>query len=791
MKLFLILAAPLALAAGLWLRMSVPLPPETRLPLNRAALEEAARRHAATLGVDAEEAVVWVKIAEQAEARVFAVRAEEPGAVALLHPGFRAETSLHTGSTGLSLTMNPHGDLLGFDLAEESAGRPDDVPEEDMRAAAEAFVRQWLGFVKGATVSPLASSPRGRGNRFNFEIVPGTMPGARFEGFVMMRGTKPVAARIRPEFTPSFEAKYAKPTALRNTFSVAAGVVTVFFAFYALYLYRRRAREMEAPKGRVRILVLLFALLGGGQIAMNFESVADFDAPGDTLPWYTSVLAALGGGLVMAMGGVLVGAAYGSGEGEIREGFPGKMVSFDALLAGRARNRNVGRSVAAGAAAAGWALLAGALVCRWLDPRAMLLVDDGHLFSAFGKLPWIGSVLSIPLETAFALTAGLFMPLTFSLRRVRSPRLRWVVLLACAVLVTVGFGSSAFVSPARLLEFLLAVVVLVAPFFWVDLLASVTALSLYLLAMHASAVVAVAPWMTAGVLLQIGLVSVVVAVLAWQVRGGETVTEEEVKPQYARNLDQRLSMRSEISAAREAQLRLLPANPPAMAGLTLAASCAPTGDVGADFYDFFPLPDGRLVVFVASGGGLGVASALTIALAKGYLMSGLRRGDTPAATLDRLRRLLSDRLGEVAQRARFALARIDPAAGTLEVARWGDVPGVWRLRAGNGEAEELTFGHGAHGLPETRYELAPGDGLVLHTEGLVSALEDQSPAGLRAWFSGLCPHGVLEAGVLHTQVMKRLAGGNQKVLQRRLRSDLTAVTLRLEPVTALARESAA
>jgi hypothetical protein len=80
----------------------------------------------------------------------------------------------------------------------------------------------------------------------------------------MMRGTRPAAARIRPVFTSSFEAKYAKPTALRNTFSVAAGVVTVFFAFYALYLYRRRAREMEAPKGRVRLLVLLFALLGGG-----------------------------------------------------------------------------------------------------------------------------------------------------------------------------------------------------------------------------------------------------------------------------------------------------------------------------------------------------------------------------------------------------------------------------------------------------------------------------------------------------------------------------------------------
>lgn len=792
LKLIAVLGAPLALTGALWLRMSAPLPDEARLPLAREALEEAAQRHAAALGIETGEATFWLRIEEEADARIFALRAKEPGTVALLYPGFRAEASIRAGSVGLSMTLNPHGHLLGFALTQEGAEtRPDELPEKQVREAAEAFVAEWLSFAHGATVSPLAASPRGRGNRITFEVLPGAVPEARFSGFVVMQGLKPVAARLRPDFAEAFAARYKKPVALRNTFSVAAGIVVAFFAFYALYLYRRRAREQEAPRGRVRMLVLICALLGGGQIALNLESIADFDMPGDTLPWYASVLAAVGGGLVMAVGGVLVGAAYGSGEGEIREGFPGKMTSFDALLAGRARNRNVGRSVVAGAVAAGWALLAGAVAARWFEPRALALVDDGEVFAAFGRLPWMGSLIGAPLETVFALAAGLFMPLTFTLRRVRRRNWRWFVLLSCAVLVTVGFGSSAFASPMRLFEYLLAVVVLVAPFFVVDLLASVTATLLYLLAMHVSAVAALAPWMTAGAVLQIGLVSVVVAVLAWSARSGEWVAEEEVKPQYARNLEQRLSMRSEISAAREAQLRLLPASPPGVAGLTLAASCAPTGDVGADFYDFFPLPDGRVVLFVASGGGLGVASALTIALAKGYLMSSLRRGDAPAVTLERLRLLLTDRLGEVAQRARFALARIDAAAGLLEAARWGEVPAIWRLEAGSGGAEELAFAPGPHGLPEARCRLAPGDGLVFHTEGLLSALEDQSAAGLRAWFSGLCPHGVLEAGVLHALLLKRLAGGNQKELQRRLRSDLTAVTVRLEPVAALERESAA
>lgn len=789
--LLLLAAAPLALVAGVWLRMTAPLPPEVRLPASRSALEDAARRHAATLGLDAGAVAVRITPEFHDSARIYALRAAAPGVVALLNPGFVIGAGLRAGEISASIRMNPHGQLLGFDLESEELSAPPELTEEVVRAAATRFVDDWLGFAPGLTISPLARAPRGRANRFTFEVLPGDEPRARFSGSILMHGTRPLSAQLRPEFDSAFAARFGKRTALRNTISSITALVTIGLTLYALVLYRRRIREKEAPRSRVRILIIAFALLGGGHIALNFETFANVDAPGETLPWYASVLAAAGGGVLFAAGGFLAGAAYGAGEGQFREGFPGKMTSFDALLAGHSRSRNVGRSVTAGAAAAAWALLAVSLGAMVLGPRSVLLLPGPSIASSLGRLPWVSTVMDLPLGAVFVIVAGLFMPLTFALRHVRPGWRRWAILLTCTWLATGGFNDYNFVDSGQMLEPLIAVAVVLAPFFLVDLLAAITATSLYYFGLQASALAAVAPWMLPGVLAQFTAVTLVLLILGLAWRSGEDVSEEEVKPDYARNLDQRLSMRSEISAAREAQLRLLPAEPPVVAGLSLAASCRPTGDVGADFYDFFPLPDGRLVVFVASGGGLGVASALTIALAKGYLMSDLRRSDPPGATLTRLRGLLTGRLGEVAQRARFALIRIDPGTGLVEAARWGEVPGVWHVSSSNQQAAPLAFSDAAGSLPSTDWHLTPGDALILHTEGLISALEDQSSAGILHWFQRLSAHGAFDAHILHAHLLLQLTRGKERTLQRRLRSDLTTVVLRLEHLSAKRQEAAA
>ena len=52
-------------------------------------------------------------------------------------------------------------------------------------------------------------------------------------------------------------------------------------------------------------------------------------------------------------------------------------------------------------------------------------------------------------------------------------------------------------------------------------------------------------------------------------------------------------LKAEFTDAREAQRRLLPAIPPALAGYDVTALCVPATDVGGDLYDFHSLPDGR------------------------------------------------------------------------------------------------------------------------------------------------------------------------------------------------------
>jgi len=60
-----------------------------------------------------------------------------------------------------------------------------------------------------------------------------------------------------------------------------------------------------------------------------------------------------------------------------------------------------------------------------------------------------------------------------------------------------------------------------------------------------------------------------------------------------------------VSAAREAQLRLLPIAPPNLAGLSIAASCQAADIVRGDFYDFFVLGPTRLGILITDGGAKG------------------------------------------------------------------------------------------------------------------------------------------------------------------------------------------
>ncbi len=178
----------------------------------------------------------------------------------------------------------------------------------------------------------------------------------------------------------------------------------------------------------------------------------------------------------------------------------------------------------------------------------------------------------------------------------------------------------------------------------------------------------------------------------------------------------------------ELQSSLLPRGLPAVPGLDVAVRFHP-GDlglnVGGDFYDVFALPSGNWGFVVGDVCGHGAEAAAVTALARHTVRAVARLGHSPAELLAILNdALLASEYGRFCTVVVGCLERSAEGARTrVRMANGGHLPPL--LRRGDSSVETLT----EHGplvgvFAEAEYseftaELAPGDVLVLYTDGLV------------------------------------------------------------------------
>ncbi len=145
-------------------------------------------------------------------------------------------------------------------------------------------------------------------------------------------------------------------------------------------------------------------------------------------------------------------------------------------------------------------------------------------------------------------------------------------------------------------------------------------------------------------------------------------------------------------------------------------------EVGGDFYDVFSPRPGTLVVVVGDVVGRGLAAAS----AMGQLRSAVRAladvGGGPARLLERLDRFVEH--VEAASLATLVWAEVDLGTGAVRYACAGHLPPLLQPA---GAPERLVWGGrstplGAYGQgqrAEDGFTLAPGDRLLLYTDGLV------------------------------------------------------------------------
>ena len=194
-------------------------------------------------------------------------------------------------------------------------------------------------------------------------------------------------------------------------------------------------------------------------------------------------------------------------------------------------------------------------------------------------------------------------------------------------------------------------------------------------------------------------------------------------------------MERELELARQVQQSVLPRIFPLMPGYTFAARNEPARQVGGDFYDVILLDGDSFGVVIADVSDKGMPAALYMALTRSLLLAEARREGSPRRVLTNVHRLLRE-LGKPDMFVTVFYGVVDGPARRLTYARAGhDRPLLLR-----GETLQHLGGAGTFlGFPdlddvhlsEEQVDLAPGDRLVMYTDGLTDALApDGQPFGL-------------------------------------------------------------
>jgi phosphoserine phosphatase RsbU/P len=271
---------------------------------------------------------------------------------------------------------------------------------------------------------------------------------------------------------------------------------------------------------------------------------------------------------------------------------------------------------------------------------------------------------------------------------------------------------------------------------------------------------------------------------------GMALEVSELAHSLANEAAQRERANREMEIAREVQERLFPQNMPPIPGATIAGHCRPAQGVGGDYYDVFPLQDGRIGLAIGDVSGKGISAALLMASLRASL-----RGvtlDNPrdfAMLMDKVNRLVYEASADN-RYATFFFGALNPVTRILDCVNAGhNAPLVLRQKPDGGseilrvEADGPVVGL----LPFAPYteqslQLQPGDLLVTYTDGISEAMthDDEEWGEDRMMLAAASAREGSADQVMETvfaQADKFTAGAPQH-------DDMTLLILKLDPLPA-------
>jgi serine phosphatase RsbU (regulator of sigma subunit) len=187
----------------------------------------------------------------------------------------------------------------------------------------------------------------------------------------------------------------------------------------------------------------------------------------------------------------------------------------------------------------------------------------------------------------------------------------------------------------------------------------------------------------------------------------------------------------ELSLARSIQASFLPEELPKLIGWQLHAALEPARQIAGDFYDFIPLPDGKLGIVIADVADKGLGPALYMALSSTLLRTfASQYPDQPARVLSATnQRILQDARANLFVTVFYGV--LYPDSGKLVYANAGHPP-AYLISGGDPITQQslrntgMPLGIDAESTwHEETINLVPGEVLLLYTDGVTDAQNSQ------------------------------------------------------------------
>jgi Stage II sporulation protein E (SpoIIE) len=604
---------------------------------------------------------------------------------------------------------------------------------------------------------------------------------------VYFAGDRPTGWALTEEYADGRQFTGDDQSAIVGTLAMFVTMFAVMLILLVIFLRKYHAGEVGVGAASALFILAVLVLISGSIVAGASQSDGTgFGAiSGRATAWAVTSFKMLFADLPLAL---IIFLAWAVGESYARERWGDKLAGFEAIARRDPFNATVGRSLVNGALLAPM-VGAGALGLGVIP----LLLNMGWASQAGGTSDVLysgGPAYALLRSAGDALTASV-VGLLFLLAWTHRKRVLWLGVIAAAAVATIVSVAPPPIDPMpiRLIFGFGGFAVAIAVFLATDLLTATTSL------FGGSLITLISPllYVSQGKLGQELIVAItlpLVVVLGLGIAGmisrREVVyTPDDLAP-HVKRIIERERVKAEIDAANRIQGALLPLEAPRLIGATVSSHYRAATEIGGDYFDFLPQPAGEIGIAFGDVSGHGLTSGIVMAMAKSALLVQVDYDPSPRAVLE----VLNDIVMKTAPKRilmTFFFGLLDPRAQTLRFSSAGHLD-PYVFRASTRRIEPLSswgFPLGVRrreGFREHSVNFSPGDRLILYSDGLIEAIDDDgNPFGFERFEATIAGAGHLGAD----EMKKALLNAVKKFTRNRPpEDDQTLVVVAFEEVEA-------